>query len=48
MAGDYARASLCCEKALSVLPKNMSVQSDYALSLMRQESTNKVPVAAAA
>ncbi len=34
--GDYARASLCCEKALSVLPKNMSVQSDYALSLMRQ------------
>ena len=34
--GDYATASLCCEKALAVLPKNMSVQSDYALSLMRE------------
>lgn len=34
--GDYVRASRCCEKALAVLPKNMSVQSDYALSLMRQ------------
>jgi len=34
--GDYASASRCCEKALAVLPKNMSVQSDYALSLMRQ------------
>lgn len=33
--GDYARASRCCEKALAILPKNMSVQSDYALSLMR-------------
>lgn len=34
--GDYASASRCCEKALAILPKNMSVQSDYALSLMRQ------------
>lgn len=33
---DYATASRCCEKALAMLPHNMSVQSDYALSLMRE------------
>lgn len=38
---DYATASRCCEKALAVLPHNMSVQSDYALSLMREGKHEK-------
>lgn len=40
-ASDYAAASRCCEKALTVLPHNLSVQSDYALSLMREGKHDK-------
>lgn len=33
---DYSAARLCCEKALSMMPGNMSVFSDYALCLLRE------------
>jgi len=33
--GDYPRARQCCEAVLRVMPHNMQVLSDYALTLMR-------------
>ncbi|WP_073523153.1 tetratricopeptide repeat protein [Pseudomonas fluorescens] len=33
---DYSVARLCCEKALKMMPGNMSVLSDYALCLLRE------------
>lgn len=38
---NYSAARLCCEKVLAMVPSNMTVLSDYALCLMREQNYAK-------